>query len=151
MFLMYCCGTASSHTVCQMPLTGVYQMPSGRFTCLPRGWQPASVGSHTRTFSSLSPFLSAAVMSNSNGVKPPVCVPTQTPFTQTSAFQSTAPKCSSTRLPFHFGEIVKVRLYQSSFRSPRRLPTPERLDSTANGTRICPSYFSGVSPIGRIA
>ena len=111
----------------------------------------ASVGSHTRTFSSLSPFLSAAVMSNSNGVKPPVCVPTQTPFTQTSAFQSTAPKCSSTRLPFHFGEIVKVRLYQSSFRSPRRLPTPERLDSTANGTRICPSYFSGVSPIGRIA
>lgn len=25
------------HTVCQMPLTGVYQMPSGLLTCLPRG------------------------------------------------------------------------------------------------------------------
>ena len=65
---IYCCGTASSHTVCQIPVTGVYQMTSGLFTCLPRGWQPASVGSQTRTRSVLTPFCSAGVTSKSNGV-----------------------------------------------------------------------------------
>src|SRR5262245_30559261 len=30
-------GTGSIQTVCQMPVTGVYQMPPGRLTCLPRG------------------------------------------------------------------------------------------------------------------
>ena len=29
-------GTASIHTVCQMPLCGVYQMPPRRVFCLPR-------------------------------------------------------------------------------------------------------------------
>ena len=28
-------GTASSHTACQMPDTGVYHMPWGRLCCLP--------------------------------------------------------------------------------------------------------------------
>ena len=50
-------GTGSSHTVCQMPVTGVYQMPPGLLTCLPRGWLPASVGSQTRTTSSFLPVL----------------------------------------------------------------------------------------------
>jgi hypothetical protein len=38
-------GTGSSHTVCQSPVTGVYQIPSGVETCLPRGWPNLSVGS----------------------------------------------------------------------------------------------------------
>ena len=29
--------TGSIHTVCQIPLTGVYQIPSGLLTCFPRG------------------------------------------------------------------------------------------------------------------
>ena len=29
--------TGSIHTVCQIPLTGVYQIPSGCFTCFPLG------------------------------------------------------------------------------------------------------------------
>ena len=41
-------GTGSIQTVCQMPVTGVYQMPPGLRTCLPRGCAPASVGSQTR-------------------------------------------------------------------------------------------------------
>ena len=31
-------GTVSSQTVCQMPETGVYQMPPGFDTCLPWSW-----------------------------------------------------------------------------------------------------------------
>ena len=34
-----CTGTGSIHTVCQMPVTAVYQMPFGLSTCLPRGMQ----------------------------------------------------------------------------------------------------------------
>ena len=34
---MYLRGTGSSHTVCQMPVTAVYQMLCGLATCLPRG------------------------------------------------------------------------------------------------------------------
>ena len=48
---MYRCGTGSSQTVCQIPLTGVYQIPPGADVCLPRGCSPRSVGSQTRTFS----------------------------------------------------------------------------------------------------
>ena len=45
---MYAAGTVSSQTVCQMPVTAVYQMLFGSSTCLPRGCVPASVGSVTR-------------------------------------------------------------------------------------------------------
>lgn len=90
-------------------------------------------------------------MSNAKGVKPPVCEPTAMPFTQTSVFQSTAPKCSSTRLPCHFPGTEKVRSYQRPFAAPGHRPTPESADSAANGTRISPSNSSGVSPSGRIA
>src|ERR1017187_1930671 len=37
-------GTGSSHTVCQMPDTAVYQMLFGFSTCLPRGCGPLSLG-----------------------------------------------------------------------------------------------------------
>jgi len=47
--VMWASGTGSSHTVCQMPVVGVYQMPPGRLTCLPRGCSPRSVGSQTAT------------------------------------------------------------------------------------------------------
>src|ERR1035438_6661529 len=49
-------GTGSSHTVCQMPDTAVYQMLFGFSTCLPRGCGPVSLGSHTATTISSSPF-----------------------------------------------------------------------------------------------
>ena len=35
---MWTGATGSSHTVCQMPVVGVYQMPRGLRTCFPRGW-----------------------------------------------------------------------------------------------------------------
>ena len=34
---MYAAGVRSSQTVCQMPVTAVYQIPFGWSTCLPRG------------------------------------------------------------------------------------------------------------------
>jgi hypothetical protein len=56
-------GTGSIQTVCQIPVTDVYQMPFGRLTCLPRGY----VGSHTPTSRSCGPFgRSASVMSSVN-------------------------------------------------------------------------------------
>ena len=60
--------TGSSHTVCQMPETAVYQMPCGRLACFPTGCGPLLVGSHTRTVSLLLPFCSASVMSKQKGV-----------------------------------------------------------------------------------
>ena len=53
---MWLFATGSIHTVCQMPLTGVYQMPLGFSTCFPRGWYPLSVPSNTRTTSFCSPL-----------------------------------------------------------------------------------------------
>ncbi len=47
--------TCSSQTVCQMPVTAVYQMPFGSSTCLPRGASPRSVSSVTMTTISFSP------------------------------------------------------------------------------------------------
>src|ERR1051325_6916647 len=59
--------TGSNHTVCQIPLVGVYQMPPDLRNCLTRGGGPASVGSQTLTTISLSPFAcSTSVMSNVN-------------------------------------------------------------------------------------
>ena len=52
---MLAAATGSSHTVCQMPVVGVYMMPPGCVVCLPRGCPPPSVGSYTRTMSSCSP------------------------------------------------------------------------------------------------
>ncbi len=60
-------GTCSSQTVCQMPETGVYQMPPGSVTCLPWSCQAVSVASVAFTTRVLSPGLRAAVMSNENG------------------------------------------------------------------------------------
>ena len=101
--------TGSSQTVCQIPVTGVYQIPSGRLTCFPLGWYPSSVGSHTLTTSLLLPLVNAEVISNEKGVKPPVCCPTLISFTQTSAFQSTAPKCNNTRSLFQLEGTVNSR------------------------------------------
>ena len=55
----------------------------------------------TFTINSFSPFSKAGVISKEKGVNPPVCCPTFTLFTQTSAFQSTAPKCNKILCPFH--------------------------------------------------
>src|SRR6476660_6501280 len=41
--------TGSIQTVCQMPETGVYQIPPGFLTCLPRGWTPSFVVNDTPT------------------------------------------------------------------------------------------------------
>ena len=152
MFSMARSGTGSSHTVCQMPLTGVYQICPGLLTCLPRACLPLSVGSHTRTTTSLSPFFSACVMSNAKGVNPPQCSPSLVPFTHTVVFQSTAPKFSNTRCPFQWEGTEKVRRYHNSLFSPNSFPTPESADSTAKGTRISPSYVFGIAlPDGRMA
>ena len=41
------------------------------------------------------------IMERADWINPPVCCPTFTLFTQTSAFQSTAPKCNKILCPFH--------------------------------------------------
>ena len=65
---MYVFGTGSSHTVCQMPVVGVYQMPCGLRICLPRGWYEPSVGSLTLMTSSCSSIgFNALKMSKLNG------------------------------------------------------------------------------------
>ena len=135
--------TGSSQTVCQMPVTGVYQMPSGLLTCLPRGCASASVGSHTRTTSSPLPSFSASVTSTENGSLPPRCVTSSFPFTQTVASQSTAPKCRRPRSPFHAAGTSTARRYQRFWPFVTCLPTPLSALSVPNGTRIWPSHFSG--------
>src|SRR5690606_11892082 len=61
-------------------------------------------------------------------------------------------KCNRIFFPFQSDGTVNVRLYQSSFSAPSCFCTPDRLDSTANGTNICPSYICGSAfPIGVIA
>src|SRR5690606_18032892 len=125
-------GTPSNHTVCQMPVTGVYQMPWGRTTCLPFGWGPSLVGSHTpTTISCCAPFAKYGVMSKENGSYPPSCEPTFRPFTYTSHCQSTAPKCKSTRCFRISLSIVTVCRYQSELSLLTVFPTPESADSTA--------------------
>ena len=87
-----------------------------------------------------------------NGVKPPVWEPIKISFTNTSAFQSTAPKFNKISFPFHEEGTVKVRLYHNSFFSPTSFCTPDKEDSTANGTKIFPSKLVGSAcPFGRIA
>src|SRR5690554_2045275 len=145
-------GTGSNQTVCQIPVTGVYQIPCGLFTCLPLGWYPSSVGSHTFTTTVLFPLTNAGVTSNEKGVYPPVCCPTFVSFTHTSAFQSTAPKCRSTLWFFHFDGPVNSRWYHSSFSLPTLFCTPERLDPTGQGTKISPSKLARFAfPTGKIA
>src|SRR5512137_831135 len=101
-------GTGSSQTVFQIPETAVYQMDLGLRTCLPCCCQDASVGSQTATTNSFSPSTRWDVISKLNGRYPPVCLPISSPFTQTVASQSTAPKCSKTRFSCHFSGMVKV-------------------------------------------
>ena len=144
MFLIWILPTGSSHTVCQIPLTGVYQMPLGFVTCFPRDWNPLSVGSRTRTTIVFLPLVfTAAVISKKNGVNPPLWVPTLMLFTHTSACQSTAPKCSIMFWFFHCDGILKSRLYHKALSFPSRFSTPDSCDSTANGTRIVPSNSVG--------
>ena len=83
---------------------------------------------------------------------PPVCEPARMSFTNTSAFQSTAPKFSSTLLPFQAAGTLNVRRYQSSSFSVRPFCTPDSEDSTAKGTRIFPSIvFGSMAPTGLMA
>ncbi len=78
-------GTGSSHTVCQMPVQAVYQMPRTPLPvrCLPIGCS-SLVASYTFTSRSLSPACRAGVTSNSNGVYPPTWRPTSRPLTRTA-------------------------------------------------------------------
>ena len=109
-------GTTSIQAVPQMPETRLYQMDLGWITCFPRCCQCVSVGSQTRTPSSLSRVgslssCSASVISKQKGRHPPWCSPTSFPLTNTSVDQSTASKCSSTRFPRHPSGILNVRRY----------------------------------------
>src|SRR5262249_44462520 len=144
--------TFSNHTVCQMPVTAVYQMPDGSRTCLPRGCNPLSVGSHTATtISCPEPGLSAEVMSNQNVSYPPSCFPTGLPLTQTSARRATAPTSSRVRPPGRLG-AVKVRRYHNRCSGVTGCFTPESADSTGNGTSSLPSNCEGLpSSFGLIA
>ena len=60
--------TGSSHTLCQMPVTGVYQQAQGSpvAVCFPRGWVILS-SSTTRTVTVLLPSRSRPVMSEVKG------------------------------------------------------------------------------------
>ncbi|MNQ67006.1 hypothetical protein D3C85_815100 [compost metagenome] len=128
--------TGSIQTVCQIPVTGVYQIPSGFFTCFPLGCGPSLEGSQTFTVNCCVVPVIKGVISKENGVYPPVCEPILTPFNQTSVFQSTAPKCNKIFWPFQLDSMLKVVLYQSSFLAPTSFITPDKLDSTAKGTKI---------------
>jgi hypothetical protein len=99
----------SSHTVCQIPEYGVYQIPPRLRRCLPTGMSWESVGSHTPTMISLLPLRRALVMSYENLSKPPSCVPSRVPLTQTLDCQSTAPKLSCTFRPDQPAGVVNVR------------------------------------------
>src|SRR5690606_7873778 len=78
-------GTLSSHTVCQIPETGVYQIPCGSLICFPRGCGPSLVGSHTlNAISWLLPRLRKLEILNEKGLKPPSCRPTCCPLTYRS-------------------------------------------------------------------
>ncbi len=112
-----------------MPDAGVYHIPEALLLCFPTGWYPSDVGSNTFTESLLLPGFSALVMSRLKGAKPPVWLPTLTPFTNTSAFQSTPPKLSLTFFPFHAEGIVNVRLYHRMLSFVSVFPTPESEDS----------------------
>ena len=62
-------GTGSIQTVCQIPLTEVYQMPDGFCVCFPRACVQLSVGSVTATTTSCSlPGERWSVISKLNGV-----------------------------------------------------------------------------------
>src|SRR5690606_39080613 len=121
-----------------------YQIPLGSFTCLPRGCGPSSLGSHTLTISSCSPLPSSnSLMLKVNGSYPPLCSPAFCPFTNTSACQSTAPKCNNISCRRMVRGTVKLVLYQRALSFPTRSPTPDNADSTAKGTRISPSQADG--------
>ena len=145
-------GTGSSHTVCQMPDTGVYQMPFGSRICLPRGCSPADDGSHADSTSSFAPSRRKSVRSKENAVEPPAWLPTSAPLSQSVASKSTASKCTSTRWPCQAAGTVNERRYQRRSLGVTGLPTPESVDSTQNGTRIFPSKSRGAATVlGRIA
>ena len=72
MDLIFALLTGSIQTVCQIPVTEVYQIPRGLLTCFPRGWVPESTGSHTDRTSSCSPVsFKASVISNVKESYPP--------------------------------------------------------------------------------
>src|SRR5690606_20761915 len=110
--------TGSSHTVCHIPVTGVYQIPSGLLTCFPLGWGPSLLGSQTFTTSFWEAPLRKGVISKENGAYPPVWDPILTSFNHTSAFQSTAPKCRRMFLPSHPSGTSKEVSYQTSLEEP---------------------------------
>ena len=131
--------TGSSQTVCQMPLVGVYQMPLGLRTCLPRGWVPASVGSQAVTINSFGAgwlervgnveaerVVAAPVLADFLAVDPDRGLEIHRAEMQQ---QRAGPAiCAGTS---------KVRRYQMrSFSLTGRI-TPDNADSTGNGTRIC--------------
>ena len=151
---MWATWTGSIQTDCQMPVTAVYMIPCGLFTCLPRGCQCVSVGSQTLTINSCCfSFLSiASVALKENREYPPRWEPSVLPLSVTSHSQSTASKCNNTCWSFQFSGIVNWRRYQSVLSFPTSFITPESADSAAKGTRMFPSHcFGWPSPFGRIA
>ena len=77
---IYASGTYSIHTVCHMPLWGVYHMPPRFVRCLPRVYSFVSVASFTRTVRIFSPSEIKSVMSTSKAAYPPRCEATDELF-----------------------------------------------------------------------
>ena len=122
--------TGSSHTLCQIPLVGVYQIPPGFSTCLPLGWRPLSVGSVTFT-TMLCVFVSArkGVILQENGSYPPRWLTAKLSSIHTVVSQSEASKFIMICLSFHPFGTVNSREYQRASESVMRAFTPERADS----------------------
>ena len=127
----------------------VYMQPPGRWTCLPRDWTPASVGSQTCRTSSFSPCLTKSVMSSENGRLPLSCGTSvaSTPLTKTCVRKSTPPKWSRTRSFAALNATLNTRRYHSCSLGSSRRFTPESGVSMANGTRISPAHSSGRSAL----
>ena len=71
--LIYVLGRYSSHTLCHIPLCGVYHIPPCFVACFPLLIGAVSLGSTTHTVSSLSPSLRKDCISQVKGVYPPIC------------------------------------------------------------------------------
>ena len=116
-------------------------MPPGLRTCLPRGCVPASVGSQTPTTISCSPSALECVGDvERERVVAARWLPSSLPLTLDGRLpvdgpemQQDAPARSTP------AGTANVRRYQRRLSWPTGFITPDRADSTGNGTRILPS------------
>ncbi len=119
------------------------KIPRGFFTCLPRGCGPSSVGipNADKQFACCDPFFTADVISIVKGSKPflHVFLHSFRLHKHQLSNQLRLKKCNNTFLPFVFEAILNDLLYHnilSFFLTV--LPTPDKADSIAKGTKIFP-------------